>query len=319
MIDVPDAPKRLEQVDRPERHSSPANRQSQGNGKSKSALPRYLLVLILSWGSTWAFGTWEPRASTLAGESASGAQSAEPAAKPDTQCSASCRENPASPGGRSPEASNHAVNPQVWPSPAKEVEKQSSAGPPQEVWYERPSLQRAKARLEESVGLVSSPPADAEMETGRAQGHPRRSRSAARSIALADLSERLPPTYFGKDIRAQGAAAARQSGPPPSPEPTGRGEEETDVARKSPSDKTKDPGQPLGFSEIPSQMRDSIPMSISMLVYSRNVEERWAKINGAKLQEGQELSPGLRLEAITPEGIIFDYKGTRFYKAVKDD
>jgi hypothetical protein len=319
MIDVPNAPKRLGQVGRTTKDSWPANRQSQGNRKSKSALRRYLpvLVLLLGWELTWAFGSREPRASNHAGEPGSITQSAQSATKPDTQCRASSEENPEGLEGRSPEASSDAVNRQVLLAPAKELEKQSAGGPPPEVWYERPSQQRTEARLEESIEPVLSPPVD--VETGRAQVHPQRSRSAARSIALADLSERLPPSYFGKDIRAQSAAAARQASPPPSPEPTGRGEEDTEVARKSPSDKPKDPGQSLGFSEIPSQMRDSIPMSISMLVYSKNVEERWAKINGVKLQEGQEVSTGLKVEAITPEGIIFDYQGTRFYKAVKED
>jgi hypothetical protein len=36
------------------------------------------------------------------------------------------------------------------------------------------------------------------------------------------------------------------------------------------------------------------------------------RINEKILQEGQELTPGLRLEEIVPEGVIFGFRGYRF-------
>jgi hypothetical protein len=74
------------------------------------------------------------------------------------------------------------------------------------------------------------------------------------------------------------------------------------------------------WHELAPQVRDAIPnMSVSMLVYSRKPEERWININGAKRREGQEISSGLKVEEITPDGAIFSYMGQRFYKGVVGD
>jgi hypothetical protein len=35
------------------------------------------------------------------------------------------------------------------------------------------------------------------------------------------------------------------------------------------------------------------------------------------LQEGEDLAPGIRLEQITPDGMIFSYKGYRFRRGVQ--
>jgi len=74
------------------------------------------------------------------------------------------------------------------------------------------------------------------------------------------------------------------------------------------------------WHELAPQVQDAIPnMSVSMLVYSRNPGERWININGAKRREGQEVSSGLKVEEITPDGAIFSYQGQRFYKGVVGD
>jgi hypothetical protein len=53
-----------------------------------------------------------------------------------------------------------------------------------------------------------------------------------------------------------------------------------------------------------------------MLIYSKKPDQRWININGSKRREGDEISAGLKLEEITPDGAIFSYLGTRFYKGV---
>ncbi len=74
------------------------------------------------------------------------------------------------------------------------------------------------------------------------------------------------------------------------------------------------------WHELAPQVKDAMPnMSVSMLVYSRKPEERWINVNGAKRREGQEISSGLKVEEITPDGAIFSYQGQRFYKGVVGD
>lgn len=73
----------------------------------------------------------------------------------------------------------------------------------------------------------------------------------------------------------------------------------------------------LSFNELLTLLQDSIPISISMLVYSGQPGERRASINGSLMHEGEQTPSGLSVKQITPEGIVFDYQGRSFYKAAR--
>jgi general secretion pathway protein B len=76
----------------------------------------------------------------------------------------------------------------------------------------------------------------------------------------------------------------------------------------------------LRWHELVPKIRDSIPnLSFSMLIYSKQPEQRWININGSKRREGDEISSGLKLEEITPDGAVFTYQGQRFFKSVVGD
>jgi general secretion pathway protein B len=69
--------------------------------------------------------------------------------------------------------------------------------------------------------------------------------------------------------------------------------------------------------ELPLPVQREIPtMSFSMLIYSDKPGDRMININGRMMHEGQEVSPGLNLEKITPNGAILSFKGHRFHKGV---
>jgi hypothetical protein len=71
------------------------------------------------------------------------------------------------------------------------------------------------------------------------------------------------------------------------------------------------------WHELAPQIRDALPnLSVSMLIFSKKSADRWININGSKRREGEEISAGLKVEEITPEGAIFSYQGHRFYKGV---
>ena len=53
-------------------------------------------------------------------------------------------------------------------------------------------------------------------------------------------------------------------------------------------------------------------MSISVHAYSPRPSDRMVRINDRLLREGGNLPPGLTLEQITPDGMVFSYKGYRF-------
>ena len=51
--------------------------------------------------------------------------------------------------------------------------------------------------------------------------------------------------------------------------------------------------------------------------YSGSPRDRLVGINNRMLREGDYVAPGLKLEQITPEGMIFGYKGYSFRRGVK--
>ncbi|HME44632.1 MAG TPA: general secretion pathway protein GspB [Syntrophorhabdales bacterium] len=69
----------------------------------------------------------------------------------------------------------------------------------------------------------------------------------------------------------------------------------------------------LSLSELPSTVRRSLPeFKVSGHAYSPEPGSRVARINDQILQEGQSLAPGLKVEEITPGGIVLSYQGYRF-------
>lgn len=71
----------------------------------------------------------------------------------------------------------------------------------------------------------------------------------------------------------------------------------------------------MTMAELPLSIQQEIPsMSVSVHAYSGQPKDRLVSINGRLLREGMSLAPGLTLEQITPDGMIFSYKGYRFVR-----
>jgi general secretion pathway protein B len=74
----------------------------------------------------------------------------------------------------------------------------------------------------------------------------------------------------------------------------------------------------LVMADLPPAIRQELPtMSIAVHAYSSNPKDRLVSINNRMLREGDILQPGLGLEQITPDGMIFSYKGYRFIRGVR--
>jgi general secretion pathway protein B len=58
-------------------------------------------------------------------------------------------------------------------------------------------------------------------------------------------------------------------------------------------------------------------MNITVHAYSRTPKDRLVGVNDKLLREGDTLTPDLVLERITPDGMIFSYKGSRFQRGVR--
>jgi general secretion pathway protein B len=75
----------------------------------------------------------------------------------------------------------------------------------------------------------------------------------------------------------------------------------------------------LNFADLPPSIQQEIPrLSVSVHAYSSQPKNRLVTIDDRMLHEGENVVPGLKLEQITPDGLIFSYKGYRFRRSVKE-
>jgi general secretion pathway protein B len=71
------------------------------------------------------------------------------------------------------------------------------------------------------------------------------------------------------------------------------------------------------MAELPPAILQELPaMSIPVHTYSSTPGERIVGINDRLLQEGDYLAPGLKLEQIAPDGVVFSYKKYLFRRGV---
>jgi general secretion pathway protein B len=111
------------------------------------------------------------------------------------------------------------------------------------------------------------------------------------------------------------ATPVREAAPALAPAPAPAVSVETPIAllqEKSANAAPADPAQEqkvLLMAELPAAIRQEIPaMSIPVHTYSDTPTERIVGINDRLLREGEYLAPGLKLELIAPDGVVFSYK-----------
>ncbi len=83
--------------------------------------------------------------------------------------------------------------------------------------------------------------------------------------------------------------------------------------KTTPMEVAPDQREVWAMAELPASILQQIPkISISGLVYSGDHEGRLVGINDQLMREGDYLAPGLKLEQITPDGVIFSFRKYRF-------
>jgi len=71
-------------------------------------------------------------------------------------------------------------------------------------------------------------------------------------------------------------------------------------------------------NELPPNLLAELPkISVAAHSYSQKPKASFIFANDRMLHEGESLSPGLRLERITSDGMILDYKGYRFRRGLQ--
>lgn len=89
----------------------------------------------------------------------------------------------------------------------------------------------------------------------------------------------------------------------------------------------EEPASPAGVAQeqeappleaLPPAIRQEIPdMTVQFHSYASEPSERLVSVNSIRLREGGSLMLGLRLEQITPDGMVFSYKGYRFKRGIR--
>lgn len=70
---------------------------------------------------------------------------------------------------------------------------------------------------------------------------------------------------------------------------------------------------PIGYWELPDSIREVVPeIKFSVLVYAADPADRFVLVNGQRLLEGDSLQPGLEVEEIRRDGVVFSYRLYRF-------
>jgi general secretion pathway protein B len=140
---------------------------------------------------------------------------------------------------------------------------------------------------------------------------PAREASTQKPVTLASIERSRAVPSHSPALEAA-AAPVPQAAEPAAP--TRRSAERSAAARTA---KAADDEVPA-LAELPASLRSELPaMAISVHAYFPASKDRLVSVNGKLLHEGDGLTSDLVLEKITPDGMIFSYKGTRFRRGLR--
>lgn len=180
----------------------------------------------------------------------------------------------------------------------------STAKPPGASQAPAASLAMApkpELQAQNSAPATAVAPATAQLATPATAPVQPRATAAVKSERQREGGQNAPPkTAAG--VSTQAAAPVQQAAPSAK-----RG-----AAAAAPA------ASAMSMTELPVAIQQELPtMSVSVHAYSGKPAERLVDINGHLLHEGEDVAPGLRLEQITPEGMILSYKGYTFSRGVR--
>lgn len=172
-------------------------------------------------------------------------------------------------------------------------------------FLDAPWLAAGKAGVERTTAATQETPGSTE----RARTNPERHTHAA----TAGEADGRPRSDVGPRARQPGA---HREGSPASatPSPTAGRISLPPAAASGRAAASPDRADRLPMLwELPGSISRSVPeLQVTVHVYSENASDRFVRLNGSKYREQDHVALDLVLEAITEEGVIMNYKGTRF-------
>ena len=173
-------------------------------------------------------------------------------------------------------------------------------------WRQAKPVMTAQATVRREIFQVHGAPAPAAVPPPAVQAAPQqpRSDSQVREEMKTPLRRTEPACDRKKPRKTEAQEQSPSQGYPP-----GTG---TPPAKKAgPNKKMPD------MSELPPAMQQELAsLTISGHFYSARPDQRLVSVNGKLMREGQTTGTGLKLERITPDGVVFSYQGYRFSKGI---
>jgi hypothetical protein len=75
----------------------------------------------------------------------------------------------------------------------------------------------------------------------------------------------------------------------------------------------------LSIKELPAAIKGSLPeLKMTVHSYNEQPQSRFVVINNITVREGQLINAELKVEQITPNGVILNYQGHRFVLGINE-
>ena len=151
---------------------------------------------------------------------------------------------------------------------------------------QEPRVETALIQVEDKPAAAPSNPLD--------QATPKPPRTPVEAFQAASSS---PSSAGGGDTGLSPAAMTNQDESTPAPP-------EQDSAHVP---------EPIGYWELPDAIRAQVPeIRFNVLVYNQDSAQRFVLIDGRRLAEGDSVQPGLQVQEIRRDGVIFSYRLYKF-------
>lgn len=183
-------------------------------------------------------------------------------------------------------------------------------------WHLQPTPPQPNATRE---GLSAMPSTASASPTARARGdaasQPGHSDGPSPSSdAAAALGTRAPADSAGSgaaEALSKAAADGLATAATPSPE---------DAPAKPNQQPVKIASGPLPLlRDMPDEFRRAVPpVHLDVHVYADDPADRFVLVGLKRYHEGDRMQSGIRLEKITPDGMVLSYQGTRFRVRASD-
>lgn len=174
------------------------------------------------------------------------------------------------------------------------------------------------------VQPLASRPVETRPQAFAAAPLPAAAETVPKAESQAPHREAVVPVLAAPLATADAKPAIVVTPPMPSPAAVAAASKDVAAAKASepaapvPGEAQRESGVML-FSELPPAILQEIPkLSILAHSYSSRPKARFVFINDQMVHEEEYPAPGLKLEQITPDGMIFSYKGYRFRRGAND-